>query len=126
LRLKIGTKREDASVRGGEATVLIDRSGPHPAVVATGLLTIDSSPRLRSIALGLIPKSKGLVLVIDLSGVTRIDLSGLATLLEVLNSAHEHSVRLCLCGITGQPRRLAEITQLDEIFRALGSEVEFR
>jgi anti-anti-sigma regulatory factor len=74
----------------------------------------------------MIPKSAGLVLLVDLSGVTHIDMSGFATLLEAVNSAHEHSVCLHLVGMRGQPRRLAELAQIDQIFRALGSEVEFR
>jgi len=85
---------------------------------------IDSSPRLRSVLLGLIRKSAGLV--IDISGVSHMDTSGLATLLEVLNTAHERSVRLRLTGISGQPRKLAELAELEQIFRASGSEVEFR
>jgi anti-anti-sigma factor len=74
--------------------------------------------------LRLIPKCSGLF-VVDLSGVTHIDMSGVATLLELLHYAHEHSVRLRLTGMSGQPRRISEVAQLDEIFRALGSEVEF-
>ena len=79
---------------------------------------------MRSVMLRLIPKSDGL-LVVDLSGGTHIDMSGVATLLELLHYAHEHSVRLRLTGMSGQPRRIAEIAQLDQIFKSLGSEVEF-
>jgi anti-sigma B factor antagonist len=73
---------------------------------------------------GLIDKGADLI-VIDLSAVTHIDTSGLATLLEIANIARDRSVRLRLQGISGQPRRIAELTQMGEIFRALGSEVEF-
>jgi len=55
-----------------------------------------------------------------------MDTSGLATLLEVLNTAHERSLRLRLTGVGGQPRKLVELTELEAIFRASGSEVEFR
>jgi phospholipid/cholesterol/gamma-HCH transport system permease protein len=47
-----------------------------------------------------------------------MDTTGAATLFEILNYAYEHSVRLRLVGVTGQPRRLAEIAQLDQIFAA--------
>lgn len=55
-----------------------------------------------------------------------MDTSGLATLLEVLNTAHGRSVRLRLRGLNGQPRKLAELVELEQIFQASGSEVEFR
>ena len=123
-RLTIGAKEEEAPVRAREANIRIDRSGSQPAIDVTGRITVDSSPGIRSVVLRLIPKSAGL-LVVDFSGVTHIDMSGIATLLELLHYAHEHSVRLRLTGMSGQPKRIADIAQLDQIFRALGSEVEF-
>ena len=66
------------------------------------------------------------VVVIDLSGVSYLDMSGLATLLEALKSARRHSVTLRVLGMTGQSRMLAEIAELDRIFQSEGSEVEFR
>jgi anti-sigma B factor antagonist len=112
------------SPRAEDANIRIDRSGSQHTVAVTGRVTIDSSPRLRSVLLGLITKRAGVV--VDMSGVTRMDTSGLATLLEALNTAHEHSVRLRVTGVSGQPRKLAELVELEQIFRASGSEVEFR
>src|SRR4029453_9252605 len=116
---------EDAAVEVGDATIRIDRSKPEPTIVVTGRVTVASSPRVRSALFAVIRKNAGRVLVIDLSSVSHIDISGFATLLEALNCAHEHSIGLRLGGINGQPRRLAELAQLDEIFRAFGSELEF-
>ena len=65
-------------------------------------------------------------MVIDFSAVSYLDMSGIATLLEALKAARERSVKLRLTGMSGQARTLAEIAQLDTIFRAWGSEVEFR
>src|SRR5215468_8869837 len=86
-----------------EVEIRIDRSGAQPTVSVIGNITVDSSPRLRSLLLGLIPQSRGLV--IDISGLERMDTSGIAVLLEVLNTAHEHSVPLRLSGVSGQPRK---------------------
>jgi anti-anti-sigma factor len=119
------TKEEDASSRTSEAIVRVDRSGLQPSIIVTGRITVDSAPRLRTALLAVIAESTGLV-VIDISGVTRIDMTGGATLLEALNYAHKHSLRLRLTGVSGQARKLAELTQLDQIYQALGSEVEFR
>ena len=126
LALRAFTLTErDAAVEVGDATIRIDHFNAAPTIVVTGRITVASSPRLRSELFDLIRKNAGPVLVIDLSSVSHIDISGFATLLETLNSAHEHSMRLRLVGINGQPRRLAELAQLDEIFRAFGSELEF-
>jgi anti-sigma B factor antagonist len=65
-------------------------------------------------------------MVIDLSAVSYLDMSGLATLLEALKAALERSVKLRVTGISGEARTLMEIAQLDTIFRAWGSEVRFR
>jgi anti-anti-sigma factor len=116
---------QDAAVEVGEATIRIDHSNSEPTIVVTGRVTVASSPRLRSALFDLIRKNAARVLVIDLSSVSHIDISGFAALLEALNCAHGESMRLRLAGINGQPRRLAEFAQLDEIFRALGSELEF-
>jgi anti-sigma B factor antagonist len=64
--------------------------------------------------------------IIDLSDLSYLDMSGIATLLEALKAAGERSVKLRLAGLRGEVRMFAEIVQLDTIFRAWGSEVEFR
>ena len=94
-------------------------------VAVAGRVTVDSSPSLRSALLELLRRSAARVIVIDLAAVSYLDMSGIATLLETLKAAHERSVRLRLTGMNGQSRTLAEIAQLDAIFRAWGSEVEF-
>ena len=115
----------DTTTRVADATVRIDRSNVEPTVVVTGCVTVDSAPHLRSVLFGLLDNNPGRLLVVDLSGVSHIDISGFATLPEALNSAHEHSIRLRLAGVNGQPRKLAQFAQLDELFRALESEMEF-
>lgn len=97
------------------------------AVVVTGRVTVDTSPRLRSVLLEMLHrKDCRPVLNVDLSGVSYLDMSGLATLLEALKAAHQRAVRLRVMGIKGQSRMLAEVAELDEIFRLTGCEVEFR
>jgi anti-anti-sigma factor len=110
----------------GDADIRMDQSGSRPALSVTGRVTVNSSPRLRSVLFEAISKSSGLDFIVDFSAVTHIDVSGLAVLLEAAHCARQYSVCLHLAGISGQPRRLVEIAQLDQIFRASGSEVEFR
>jgi len=121
---KSRVKNEDTFLRLGDATVRIDRSGPHPIIAVTGRVTIDSKPPLRSVLIEeVLRENAAPVLIVDLSRVSHLDTSGFATLLEMLSCAHEHSKRLRVVGISGQPRKLAELANLDQIFTALGSEV---
>jgi anti-sigma B factor antagonist len=55
-------------------------------------------------------------LTIDLSDVTYIDSSGLATLVEAMRIAAQQGTRLVMTGVRGQPRYLFCATQFDQIF----------
>ena len=117
---------EEIRLESGEITVHIVPGSEPLTVAVAGRVTVDSSPNLRSVLLGLLRRATAPVVVIDLSAVSYLDMSGIATLLEALKAARERSVKLRLAGMSGQVRTLAEIVQLDTIFRAWGSEVEFR
>lgn len=119
-------KVEETRLDTGEITVRVMPAGDQLIVAVAGRLSVDSSPDLRSALLELLRRSTAPVMVIELSDVSYLDMSGLATLLEALKAACERSVRLQVTGINGDARTLAEIAQLDTIFRAWGSEVEFR
>src|SRR4051794_9351104 len=119
------TGLEETRIEAGEITVHVVPASDRITVAVAGRVTVDSSPSLRSALLELLRRSAAPVIVIDLSAVSYLDMSGMATLLETLKAAHERSVRLRLTGMSGQSRTLAEIAQLDAIFRAWGSEVEF-
>jgi hypothetical protein len=47
-----------------------------------------------------------------------------ATLLEAARVASARGVRLHVSGLIGEPRMLAQIAELDVIFRAYGSDLE--
>jgi anti-sigma B factor antagonist len=116
----------DTRLGGGEITTQVIPGGDEITVVVTGRVTVDSSPNLRAAAFEALRRGAAPLIVIDLSGVSYMDMSGLATLLESLKAAREHSVKLRVIGVSGEARNLAEIAQLDAIFRAWGSEVAFR
>ena len=117
---------EEVRLESDEITVRIVPGSEPLTVAVAGRTTVDSSPYLRSVILGLLRRAPAPVVVIDLSDLSYLDMSGIATLLEALKTAHERSVKLRLAGMRGQVRTFAEIVQLDTIFRAWGSEVEFR
>lgn len=117
---------EETRLEAGEITMHVGSGSNQVTVAVAGRTTVDSSPHLRSVLLGLLRRSTAPVVVIDVSALSYLDMSGIATLLEALKAASERSVKLRLAGMSGQARTLAEIAQLDTIYRAWGSEVEFR
>lgn len=125
-RLRKHAAVKETRLDAGEITVHVVPASNQLTVVITGRVTVDSSPKLRSVLLELLGRTAAPVIVIDVSAVSYLDMSGIATLLQALKAAREGSVKLRLAGMSGQSRTLAEIAQLDTIFRAWGSEVEFR
>lgn len=107
-------------------TIATTGGGPESRVSVTGGVVIDTSPQLRTALLEAIRTRLGPVLVVDMSGVSYLDTSGVATLLEASRLARAHAVHLRVVGLTGEPEMLARILEMDGIFLALGSEVEFR
>ena len=80
-----------------------------------GRITVDNANEMRrKLADALLPRLPKLT--VDLSGVTYMDTSGLATLMESMRIARRQGTRLVLSGIRGQPRYLFEITDLDHLF----------
>ncbi|WP_062346610.1 STAS domain-containing protein [Herbidospora yilanensis] len=61
--------------------------------------------------------SRGLsVLEVDLTGVTFIDSSGLATLIHLYDAAEEHPAEMRFVGMTPYIVHLFEVTALDQVF----------
>ena len=125
-RWRENARVEETTLEAGEITVQVVPGSNQLTVVIAGRATVDTSPDLRSVLFGLLRRSTTPVVVIDFSAVSYLDMAGIATLLEALKAARERSVKLRLTGISGQVRTLAEVAQLDTIYHAWGSEVEFR
>jgi len=81
-----------------------------------GRIDIDSSPAIRHRLLALLqsppPKSVG----IDLTAVTHMDSSGIATLIEALKIARSNNTKLKLQGLHDRLLRLFELTGLLPLF----------
>jgi len=106
-----------------DLTVVVGPTVPETVVPVCGRATMQSTPHLRSLLLHLIRQRLSAVTVIDIAGVTKLDTSGIAALLEVLALARQKSVKLRLVGVHGQPSMLVELTNLAEVFSVSGSEV---
>ena len=86
-----------------------------------GRSTVDSSPDLRDRLLQVLAeKPSPRVVTVDLSGVTYIETSGMATLIEALRIARHRQMTLCLQGLSGAVLRLFEVTGLLALFKADG------
>ena len=80
-----------------------------------GRITVDNSNEMRERirgALKVVPKA----LTVDLSRVTSIDISGLATLVEATRSARRQDTRLTITGLQRQPADLLKVTRMDQLF----------
>ena len=80
-----------------------------------GRITVDNADQMRRRLADALRVHPALVAV-DLSAVTYMDTSGLATLMEAMRTARQQNTRLVLSGIQQQPRYLLEVTDLDHVF----------
>jgi anti-anti-sigma factor len=87
---------------------------PQQQISFEGRISVDNSNEMRDRlenALKLKPKE----INVDLSRVTSIDISGLATLVEATRIARDQGTRLRIGGIQGQVQLLFAITHLDQM-----------
>jgi anti-sigma B factor antagonist len=84
-------------------------------VAIQGRITVDNSGEMRK-ALSNALRKRPATVSVDLSAVSYIDTSGLATLVEAARLARKQGTRLLLSGIHDQPHYLFEITHLDRLF----------
>jgi anti-sigma B factor antagonist len=80
-----------------------------------GRITIENSGDMRR-ALAQALRAKPATVSVDLSDVSYIDTSGLATLVEAARVARGQGTRLVLGGMKDQPRYLFEIAHLERFF----------
>ena len=105
---------------GSLLTISVTRIEGGALVSLGGRLTIDSSPELRNQLLAVLYGETLKSLVIDLSDVPYMDLSGVATLLETLRIARSRKTGLQLKGLHDRPRYLLEVTGLLSLFETSG------
>ena len=74
------------------------------------------SPRLRTALLDALAGGPAAV-VVDLAGVSFMDSSGVATLVEAMKLAKAAGVPLTLCSMSGTVRDVFALARLDKFFR---------
>jgi anti-sigma B factor antagonist len=81
-----------------------------------GRIDIDSSPAVRDQLIALLHAPHPRTVSIDFSGVTHIDSSGVATLIEALKIARNRKTELRLKGLNDRLHRLFEATGILYLF----------
>jgi anti-sigma B factor antagonist len=102
--------------------ISVDQAGKDATVRPSGRIDVDSSPDLRDrlrtlLSEGALPQS----IIVDLAGVSYIETSGIATLIEALRIARHHQVELRLQGLSGAVLRLFQVTGVLALFDASNS-----
>jgi anti-anti-sigma factor len=93
--------------------------GKDAVVRLTGRIDVDSSPDLRD-RLRILLSEKALpeTITVDLAGVSYIETSGVATLIEALRIARHHQTKFRLQGLSGAVLRLFQVTGVLALFDA--------
>jgi anti-sigma B factor antagonist len=96
-------------------TIDKEQSPDGSLIRVVGEVDLYSSPELRKAILKAVPSAEG-GLAIDLAGVTYIDSSGVATLVEGLRSAREHGTGFALVSPSPAVMQVLELARLDSVF----------
>jgi anti-sigma B factor antagonist len=84
-----------------------------------GRIDVDSSPDLRDCLLAILSEEPlPRAITVDLTGVSSIETSGIATLIEALKFARHHRITFCLKGLSGSVLRLFDVTGVLALFEA--------
>lgn len=88
-----------------------------------GEININSSPDIKKAFDKLISKKTPRV-VINLSKVTYVDSSGLATLVEILKNMRSYGGKMRLTNLSSKIKSLFEITKLEKLFEIMADEAD--
>lgn len=88
---------------------------PENFVPLEGEIDLHVSERVEHCLASIIKKRPDSV-VVDLSGVTFIDSSGMAVLIRAMQNMKEYGGKLTLSGMNDKVRPIFEISQLDQVF----------
>ena len=83
-------------------------------VVFTGEIDLESSPAARETLLKCFEHTGNVI--VDLSDVSYIDSSGVASLVEALQAAKKQGSQFALAAVSEPTRRVLELARLDKVF----------
>jgi anti-sigma B factor antagonist len=83
-------------------------------VMLDGDVDLNRAPEIRRLLLDCV--ARGQDVLVDLSGVTYIDSSGIASLVEALQTAGKNNIGLGLVSVSHDARKVFELARLDKVF----------
>jgi anti-sigma B factor antagonist len=83
-------------------------------VALEGDIDLEGSPAARKVLLDAV--GRGQPVYVDLSGVSYIDSSGIASLVEALQRARQGGTAFALASVSDAARRVLELARLDRVF----------
>ena len=103
--------------------VMREEVGRAVVFVVEGSVDIASSPELRGELLLAVEQKRPLI-VVDLAGVSFVDSSGLATLIEALQGTSKYDGKIVLCALVAAVLGVFQLANLDNIFTITASREE--
>jgi anti-sigma B factor antagonist len=88
--------------------------GSTSVVSFQGEVDLENSPTAREVLLDRVRRGRDLV--VDLSGVSYIDSSGIASLVEAFQEARKQGTRFALAAVSPSALRVFELARLDQVF----------
>ena len=88
--------------------------GPVAVVALSGDVDLETSPRLRKALLDCVGARRGVL--VDMAGVSYIDSSGVASLVEAFQSARKSKTPFALVSVSPAALRVLQLARLDSIF----------
>jgi anti-sigma B factor antagonist len=114
-----GRLKQLSVASSGSISITVEHSGADARVRLSGRIDVDSSPDLRDCLLAILSEEPlPRAITVDLAGVSYIETSGIATLVEALRIARHHRAIFCLQGLGGSVLRLFEVTGVLALFEA--------
>ena len=92
----------------------IRHEGNMAVVALTGDIDLESSPDVRIVLLDCVGLKQGVL--VDMSAVSYIDSSGVASLVEAFQTARKSDTRFGLVSVSEPAMRVLELARLDRIF----------
>lgn len=83
-------------------------------IALTGEIDMENAPQVRRALLDNMKQKRDIL--VDLSQVTYIDSSGIASLIEGLQAARKQKNDLALVSVSQRARRVLELARLDKVF----------
>lgn len=97
----------------------ISEAGATVVIAFSGDIDLQTSPDARRALLELVGRRKSIL--VDLAGVGYIDSSGVASLVECLQSARKSGLQMALVSVSEGAMRVLQLARLDRVFKIYGT-----